>query len=716
MPNRGANSKIESMSNSNNAFFSFRIFKLRGRRASIVPLIAILLLDCNLSGCGSSQEDMIARAARRKRPTSQSQPKEEKKAAKKPAAKSQPNLDVTETEDSDPKTEPEKILEISILPIIERKPKEPLCDAKRRARSYVNLTKVSEALLKYVDEKKTFPRAKNFASNGVPTLSWRVTLLPYLGYEDLYQKFDLGKPWDMEPNKSLLQYIPDEFVSPERFDTRTNYMVPARKGFIFGDDKKIRVAAIEDGPENTLMLLEVNDDRAVHWTEPVDYAPSRSANLGRDIGALRGDGAFAVWANGWPVLLANGLPSYKILNALTHESGDGQQAGEIHRKITIEEVSEASLAAAGPAETIVTSASVASMPPQQSSKPATVRVPVPIAAEVAKAQGKLRRVFMEEIRSAKKDSEKRKLASRMLQESREMESDPAGAFALQTAAMRLAAETGDFGELVRAVDQRVGQFEVDVYEENATWFLAFGKATSGRERGSFKKDELLGRAIRVIYAGIQDNDFLRASAVARIAYRFTDQQRHDDIPKLFNRLRVSLGSAKHEYDVSVEDLIDFRENPSDGEAGAALGRFLCFIKGDWETGLELLTRGGPEELKRVAQLDVDGASSDLDGASSDLVCMRIGDAWWDLSEKAQKGVYRQAARDRAALWYESAYETLPDSLDRLHVKSRLDEADDSNGSSPIALCTQLAKELGIDLNVSLAAIANVDRRGHGRGQ
>ena len=292
-----------------------------------------------------------------------------------------------------------------------------------------------------------------------------------------------------------------------------------------------------------------------------------------------------------------------------------------------------------------------------------------------------------------------------------MKSDPAGMYVLQSAAMRLASEAGDAATLIKAIDQRVGYFEVDAYEENIKRLTEFGQQVISRDPESVEGQDLLNRSVRVIYAGIADNDFLRASGIARIAFRYTGQERHERIPKLLTRLRVLLGTAKREYDGAVESLQEYRRDPSNAEAAAKFGMFLCFIKGDWDTGLPLLTKGGPATLQEVAALDLAGANNNQERVA-------IGDVWWELSELARKGSYRQAARDRAVSWYQQAYETMPDSLERIHVKSRMDEAEELDGTSPIALCTQLADELGLDLSFGLASVADVGqsqaaRRGRG---
>ena len=66
-------------------------------------------------------------------------------------------------------------------------------------------------------------------------LSWRVELLPFLGYEELYNHFDQNAAWNSPQNKRLLEYIPPEFQSAERFDDRTNYLLSVGEYIIPAD-------------------------------------------------------------------------------------------------------------------------------------------------------------------------------------------------------------------------------------------------------------------------------------------------------------------------------------------------------------------------------------------------------------------------------------------------------------------------------------------------
>ncbi|KAA5540982.1 DUF1559 domain-containing protein [Roseiconus nitratireducens] len=604
---------------------------------------------------------------------------------------------------------PEVVEEIGIPPIDERQPEEPLSDPERRKRSYDNLLKINEAILTYLQQNGHYPRAYQTTAGNVPTLSWRVELLPYLGYESLYKRFDKTRAWNMPPNKDLLQFIPDEYVSPERFDTKTNYLLPIDSAFIFGENRAIRPSMIDDGAANTIMLVEVNDQFAVNWTEPKDFDPQNPMQMSPYLGGLRSDGTFALWASGFPVLLESGLSDQQLFRAMSYNLSDAMQASDIHRPIAVQEaeadpVIQASLPDQLGDEQDPESALLAGVEvPPGIEEQQIEREPMPSPIALTAAQDKLRGIFLQDLQDADSEEDKAKLAAEFLKKSADMDSDPAGAFALQRAALRLAVDAGDARVLIQAIDQRVARFEVNSFRENLKWIQEYGEATASRDSTSVKADKLLQRSIPVIYAGIRENEFMRASAIARIAHRYTGMSRDEKVPRLLLRLRSQLGAANREYEQSVDDLEAYRVNPDNVAAGAAFGRFLCFIKGDWQTGLPLIAAADGGDLAEVARMDLRGARR-----ASDQVA--IGDAWWELSERAA-GAYGQGAQDRAVLWYEKALEVLPESLDKIHVRNRLQEADDTDGRSPVALCVQLADELGIDLSQSLTSIAaDGDRR------
>ena len=372
----------------------------------------------------------------------------------------------------------------------------------------------------------------------------------------------------------------------------------------------------------------------------------------------------------------------------------------MHRTISVEEIDD-DIAPDDPDLNTDGSSTVAAMPnqaPMVVEESELAREPVPSSLQLAGARDKLRRIFADKLAEADDRSKKAALGQEMIDMAAEMQTDPAGAYALQGAALKLANDSGDADLLLRTIDQRVVRFDIDTYEENTKWIQAFGSATASRDSRSVMPGGIVNRCLAIAHNAIHRNEFSQGSAMARLANRYTGMARTEPISRLLNRLQVQLGVASREYDKSKEHLADYRIDPKNTAAGAAFGQFLCFIKGDWKTGLPLIAEheeGG--DLTEVVRMDLRG-SSDSSGQ------IAIADAWWDLSKRAN-GVYQQGAQDRAIEWYRTALAGLSESLDKLHVENRIAEADESDGRSPLALCQQLSEELGVDLSVSLTTLA-----------
>lgn len=586
----------------------------------------------------------------------------------------------------------------SITAIEQRQPSTELDENDRHKIAKRNIETLATALQRYFTVTKRLPQACTVNSSNLPTLSWRVALLPYLGHKDLHEQFDFSKPWNVEPNKSLIKYIPDAYVSPERFDTNTNYQLATGKHFIFGENRVPREKTIEDGIGNTLMLFEVNDDRAVPWTKPADLSANNSTELAAAIGGLREHGTFAAWANGLPVLLANTLSSEKIFHATTHESGEAFLAAEIHRDIT--DMSDSVNRSAD------TSTPAPKISPNEDrpAGPATARHHVPKAIDIAESQDKLRKAYADDLQNAKEISDKSRVGRQMLTDASKSRLDPTGAYVMQTAAMRLALEAGDIELLMAAIDQRVAQFEVDPYQENTHWIQQISTASIKRNRTTTRNRRFLQRVLLVAHISIMENDFSQAAKIMGIAFQFTSKRDEDPLPRLINKLKAALTTAESRFDQIAAELDVYRKNPNDSEAATKIGMFLCFTKGDWITGLKVLQEGNNEMLKELTQKDLQlGPEADPQQQA------KLADLWWDCGELTKSSAHRQSCRDRSLYWYLLAYERLPDSLDRIHVKKRIQEAKSGEGGNLLALCSQLAREMSVELANSRVQIASDSR-------
>lgn len=145
-------------------------------------------------------------------------------------------------------------------------------EAARRSQSTNHLKQLGLAMHNYHDINKHFPARASFDSQGKPLLSWRVHLLPFLEQGDLYREFHLDEPWDSPHNRKLIPRMPSVYQNPSApaKPGMAHYVALVGKGTLFEGSKGRSIAEIRDGTSNTVMLVEVNPDRAVIWTKPED--------------------------------------------------------------------------------------------------------------------------------------------------------------------------------------------------------------------------------------------------------------------------------------------------------------------------------------------------------------------------------------------------------------------------------------------------------------
>ncbi|MAR13179.1 MAG: hypothetical protein CL681_24825 [Blastopirellula sp.] len=136
-----------------------------------------------------------------------------------------------------------------------------------------NLQRIAAAMQAYAADHGTYPPAYLPDSAGQPMHSWRVLLLPYLGRQNLYDRYDFSEPWD-SPNNIALQFqMPAVYACEADLDASlsysTSYLVVVGEETMFPGVTALAPADVLDGVADTVMVVESHGS-GISWLEPRD--------------------------------------------------------------------------------------------------------------------------------------------------------------------------------------------------------------------------------------------------------------------------------------------------------------------------------------------------------------------------------------------------------------------------------------------------------------
>lgn len=322
-----------------------------------------------------------------------------------------------------------------------------------------------------------------------------------------------------------------------------------------------------------------------------------------------------------------------------------------------------------PAETATPAATVAPSPvlqqpvPEQSVK----KLPVPDETGQEKALAIVREVYGEEYKVAKTLDQKKALAEKILGKAAESKSEPVPYFVLLKLARDVAVAAGEVDLALQAVESMSTTFEVKTLAAKNEVFTKAAQFAHTQQQS-----EALARcALALVDAAVLVDQFQIAKEVGNHGLHAARESRQKElITKLVARSK-EVEEIASEYDKAKAAMAVSRDGLTDPASCLVVGKYLCFMKDDWDQGIPLLAKGSDETLKTIATRELAGVSS-----TSDQVM--LADSWWEVAEK-EEGRAQQTIRQRAELWYRKA---MPDmtGLAKDKVEKRLDSLHEPSGS------------------------------------
>lgn len=288
---------------------------------------------------------------------------------------------------------------------------------------------------------------------------------------------------------------------------------------------------------------------------------------------------------------------------------------------------------------------------------------VPADAAQAEALKTLKAAFKEEY-AARRKTEDRQIFARVLLEQGHTTTDDVERFVVLSEASAHAAKAGDHTTVLAAQDALAAQFTVNARELRLAALADVAPNLPTEEAANATLDAMLLLA----EVGIAKDDYPFTTRACKeadgLARRLNNTSLSARVKTIADRAKVLADEFKKMGPVE-EDLL----GSLTPESHLRLGQFLCFAKGDWQSGLPHLAECSDPALVTAATNEL--AASIDPAAAASVGPLKIADGWYDLGQKQRKAA-KEEINIHALTWYRRAAPGLKGPA-KLKLEKRIDE-------------------------------------------
>lgn len=183
-----------------------------------------------------------------------------------------------------------------------------------RQASMTNLRQIAIAMHNYADSHRPrgrLPAAIATSDQSDHPHSWRIAILPYLGYQELYDAYRFDEAWDSEHNQKVTKKMPEVYRYPGQpaDSVYSGYYLVTGEGTVFVGNRRMGLEEIQDGTSNTILAVESN--RKTHWAKPEDIRIN-SEQLMDQLGGFSGIEFNAAMCDGSVTMISKGMSPGRI--------------------------------------------------------------------------------------------------------------------------------------------------------------------------------------------------------------------------------------------------------------------------------------------------------------------------------------------------------------------------------------------------------------------
>jgi hypothetical protein len=288
------------------------------------------------------------------------------------------------------------------------------------------------------------------------------------------------------------------------------------------------------------------------------------------------------------------------------------------------------------------------------------RLPIPDEAAQKASLELITEGYKSDYDQAKTPQQKITLAKKLLQDGIATKNDPAGRYVLLRVARDIAAQGGDVDTAFEAIAEIYKGYKIDTLKMKSVSVADAAKA----QRTAKDHQQLVPRILTLIGDAVAADRYDLAKPLGEIAFSSARSAKDTNLIKQVRTRNEEAEEIEKEFVKAKEALTVLEIKPTDSEANLNVGKFRCFVKGDWARGIPMLALGSDDSVKALAVKEL----ADKPDA------LALGDSWWELAEK-EEGTAKGKIQAHAAEWYRKA---LPDleGLAKVKVEKRLASVDD----------------------------------------
>lgn len=249
------------------------------------------------------------------------------------------------------------------------------------------------------------------------------------------------------------------------------------------------------------------------------------------------------------------------------------------------------------------------------------RLPVPEAASLKESEALLKELFKEAY--ARKDPAGRKALARLLLQQRgKVAGDAASAYVVFREAADAAVQGNDLRTALRALEEQADRFDVDGPALRAAALTKLGRtARTPGELGLVAETYL-----EMVDGHLAMDEYPPADKAAAAAIAFAKKSGSLPLAVLATERKKEVAEAATRFRAMKKVLETLASDPAHPESNLEMGRFLCFIKGNWDLGLRFLAQGSDDTLKGLAVAETGAPATPEE-------IQKIADGWFALFEK-----------------------------------------------------------------------------------